>query len=73
MPSEPDGSATHLLSVLPGASAATEPSAFLSILILILLVLVNAFFAASEIAVITLNDNKIKKMAEDGNKKPPRF
>lgn len=68
MPSEPDGSAAHLLSILPGA-AAQEPNALLSILLLILLVLVNAFFAASEIAVITLNDNKIKKMAEDGNKK----
>lgn len=73
MPSEPDGSATHLLSVLPGASAANEPSAFVSIFILILLVLVNAFFAACEIAVITLNDNKIKKMAEDGNKKAAKI
>lgn len=72
MPSEPDGSAAHLLSVLPGA-AAQEPNAFLSILLLILLVLVNAFFAASEIAVITLNDNKIRKMAEDGNKRAARI
>ncbi len=29
----------------------------------------NAFFAASEIALISLNDNKIKLMAESGNKK----
>lgn len=69
MPSEPDGSWAHLLAAQPAVSAANEPSALVSILILILLVLVNAFFAASEIAVITLNDNKIKKMAEDGNKK----
>lgn len=72
MPSEPDGSAAHLLSVLPGG-AAQEPNAFLSILLLIVLVLINAFFAASEIAVITLNDNKIKKMAEDGNKKAAKI
>jgi len=36
---------------------------------LIVLILLNAFFAASEIALISLNDNKIKLMAEEGNKK----
>ncbi len=69
MPPEPDGSFFRLLSALPTAAVRNEPDTFLSILLLIVLVLVNAFFAASEIAVITLNDNKIKKMAEDGNKK----
>ena len=39
------------------------------IVLLFCLILVNAFFAMSEIAVISLNDNKIEKMAEDGNKK----
>lgn len=39
------------------------------IIFLFVLVFVNAFFAASEIALISLNDNKIKLMAEDGNKK----
>lgn len=39
------------------------------IIFLLILVLLNAFFAASEIALISLNDNKIKVMAEDGNKK----
>ncbi len=34
-----------------------------------MLILVNAFFAASEIALISLNDNKIKMMAERGDKK----
>ena len=38
------------------------------LLLLLFLVLVNAFFAMSEIAVISLNDNKIKAMAEDGHK-----
>lgn len=37
--------------------------------LLLALVLVNAFFAASEIAIVTFNDNKLKKMADDGNKK----
>lgn len=41
----------------------------MEILLLILLIALNAFFAATEIALISLNDNKIKLMAEDGNKK----
>lgn len=42
---------------------------FSEILFLLLLVSLNAFFAASEIALISLNDNKIKKMGEKGHKK----
>lgn len=41
---------------------------WLYILILIVLILINAFFAMSELAIVSLNDNKIKKMAEQGNK-----
>ncbi len=41
----------------------------MEILLLLLLISLNAFFAASEIALISLNDNKIKVMAEDGHKK----
>jgi putative hemolysin len=41
----------------------------MEIVFLLLLVSMNAFFAASEIALISLNDNKIKVMAEDGHKK----
>lgn len=39
------------------------------LLFLLLLIFLNAFFAASEIAVISLNENKLKKMSEEGNKK----
>ncbi len=39
------------------------------ILFLLVLIAVNAFFAASEIALISLNDNKIKLLAEEGNTK----
>ena len=39
------------------------------IFILIILIALNAFFAASEIAFISLNDAKIEKQAKDGNKK----
>ncbi|MDR3344929.1 MAG: hemolysin family protein [Oscillospiraceae bacterium] len=41
----------------------------LQILLLLVLIGVNAFFAASEIAVITLNDNKVDRLAAGGNKK----
>ena len=36
--------------------------------IVLLLILVNAFFAAAEIAVISLNDAKVRHEAEDGDK-----
>ena len=39
------------------------------LLILVILILINAFFAASEIEYISLNDAKIEKMAKEGNKK----
>ncbi len=39
------------------------------IIILLILILLNAFFAASEIAFISLNDAKIEKQAKEGNKK----
>jgi CBS domain containing-hemolysin-like protein len=49
-----------------------EESALQFIFILILLA-INAFFAASEIAVISLNENRIRKMAEEGNKTANRL
>lgn len=39
------------------------------LVLLFALILINAFFAMSEIAIISLNDNKIRKMAEEGHKK----
>ena len=41
----------------------------MQIIVLIILIFVNAFFAAAEIAFISLNDAKIEKMAKEGNKK----
>ncbi len=38
------------------------------IVVLVILIFINAFFAASEIALISLNDNKIRLMAEAGDK-----
>ena len=39
------------------------------LIVLFILILVNAYFAASEIAYISLNDAKIEKQAKEGNKK----
>ena len=39
------------------------------LIILAILIFLNAFFAASEIAFISLNDTKIEKQAKEGNKK----
>ena len=45
----------------------------LPILVLIILVFINAFFAAAEIAVISLSESKLKKQAEDGDKKAKKL
>lgn len=39
------------------------------IIVLAILILINAFFAATEIAFISLNDAKIEKQVKEGNKK----
>ncbi|MGM0902253.1 MAG: hemolysin family protein [Bacillota bacterium] len=39
------------------------------LLLLVFLIVLNAFFAASEMALVSLNDNKIQLMAESGDKK----
>ena len=48
----------------------SEPdSILLQVFFIFILVLINAFFAASEIAVISLNKTKINYMSNEGNKK----
>jgi len=41
--------------------------------LLLILILVNAFFSMSEIAVISLSDNKIERMAAEGSRKARRI
>ena len=55
----------------PGSMSAGN--IIVKLVILLALILVNAFFAMSELAIISLNDNKIDKMAEDGNKKAKKI
>lgn len=67
------GPATQFLLNAVGDAAQTAPFDFvgtaLKLLLLFVLILVNAFFAMSEIAIISLNDIKIQRLAEEGNKK----
>lgn len=44
-----------------------DGSVIFDLLLVFLLILINAFFAASEMAIVTLNDNRVRKSAEDGN------
>lgn len=44
------------------------PSIFSQLMLQVLLIFVNAFFAATEIAVISLNDNRLRRQAESGDK-----
>lgn len=39
------------------------------IVLLVVLILINAFFAAAEMSVVSVNKNKIKLLAQDGNKR----
>ena len=43
------------------------------LLLQLVLILINAFFAATEIALISLNEKKLKSRAEDGDKKAQRM
>ena len=42
---------------------------FYRLLLQLVLILLNAFFAATEIAILSLNEKKVKARADDGNKK----
>ncbi|MDR1734086.1 MAG: hemolysin family protein [Oscillospiraceae bacterium] len=66
MQPDPDPGST----ILAGASDGTVLP---QLLLLLLLILCNAFFAMSEIAVVTFNDNKLKAYAAAGNRKARRL
>ncbi len=55
----------------PGPNTAT--SLIFKIVLLLVLILINAFFAMSEIAIISLNDAKLEKQAQEGNKKAKKL
>lgn len=48
-------------------------SLFLQILIIIILTAINAFFASAEMAMVSVDQNKLKKEVEDGDRKAKRI
>lgn len=63
-----DGSNIGLFLTAVSQPVSLNTSLILDLLILAVLIMINAFFSATEIAVITLNDNKIRKRAEEGDR-----
>ncbi len=58
------------IQLAAAAEVSADPlSIVLKVLLLFVLIIVNAFFAMSEIAIISLNDTKMQRLAEEGNKK----
>ena len=49
------------------------PDTLKSLLLQLVLILLNAFFAATEIALISLNEKKVRAQAEDGDKKAKKM
>ncbi len=64
---DPDSS--MVVPLLNAGVADTGNNLLVYIIILIILIFVNGFFSASEMAMVTLNDAKLKLAAEDGNRK----
>lgn len=53
---------------MEGESAQTN-SMLIQVLFLVTLTLINAFFASAEMAIVSVNKNKMKMLANEGNKK----
>lgn len=50
----------------------SESSITLQIVVIIILTLINAFFASAEIAFVSINQSKINRMADEGDKRAKR-
>jgi putative hemolysin len=59
----------YLEATTEAVETAGNKDVFGYILLLIVLIGINAFFASSELAVVSLNDAKLEKMANEGNRK----
>lgn len=46
-----------------------EGSVTTQLVLIVILTLINAFFASAEMAIVSINKNKIRHLAEEGNKK----
>ena len=50
-----------------------DDSLLFVLLLQVVLIALNAIFACAEIAVLSISDTKLERMAEDGNKKAKRL
>ena len=48
--------------------AGPESSITLQLILIVVLTLINAYFAASEMAIVSVNKNKIRRLSEEGRK-----
>lgn len=55
------------LQVLDAGIPAVTHSIWFDFLLIIILIILNGFFSASEMAVVTLNENRIRKQAQEGD------
>ena len=62
-----------LLAAEAANSSTDTVSLILKIVLLFVLILINAFFAMSEIAVVSMSEMKIKKLADADNKKAKKL
>ena len=53
---------------MTGVQTCALPISWLDILVVALLIALTAFFAAAELAIISLNDHKIHRQAEEGDR-----
>ena len=67
--SDPDPGSMFTLLAASAQNGTSTTTLVLQTVLMIVLIFVNAFFACSEIAVISLNDKKIEKLASEGHKK----
>ena len=61
------------LTITSSGGTILKDSIALQIILQIILIALNAVFACAEIAVISMNDNKLAKMAENGDKRAVRL
>ena len=57
------------LQILSASVSTSGSDIALQIFLIIFLIFLNAFFASSEIALLSVNDTKLRKEAENGDKK----
>lgn len=65
----PDGDSNIMYAMLTATMQKPEGSVVAYLVLLLFLIGLNAFFAMSELAIVSLNDNKIRNMAKNGDKK----